>query len=280
MRNPQPTNAEPGNERAPADENVPSGGNSDSPRPLAAHLAELRTRIVVSLVSTAIATAAAWWQYPLLFRLVKRPLEAAAMRLPVEPVLQAWAPLEPFMFVLKLGIVSGLVLASPVLLFETWMFLRPGLTAREKRVLAPIFALGLLFFIAGAAAAYFWVAPTALYYLASFAAKSGILYNLRLSEYTSFLINLLLAFGIAFELPLVMLGLSASGILAPTAFMRPIRYVIAGAFVIGALLTPPDVVTQIIMAVMLIALYFLGILFARIGYRASLWGGGKKETGG
>jgi len=280
MRNPQPTNAEPGNERAPADENVPSGGNSDSPRPLAAHLAELRTRIVVSLVSTAIATAAAWWQYPLLFRLVKRPLEAAAMRLPVEPVLQAWAPLEPFMFVLKLGIVSGLVLASPVLLFETWMFLRLGLTAREKRVLAPIFALGLLFFIAGAAAAYFWVAPTALYYLASFAAKSGILYNLRLSEYTSFLINLLLAFGIAFELPLVMLGLSASGILAPTAFMRPIRYVIAGAFVIGALLTPPDVVTQIIMAVMLIALYFLGILFARIGYRASLWGGGKKETGG
>ncbi|MBN1808852.1 MAG: twin-arginine translocase subunit TatC [Planctomycetes bacterium] len=238
----------------------------DRPKPLGEHFTELRRRVLVAMGAVVAATLAAWWQYPLLDRAVRFPHERAFRRLGVEASLQTLSPTEVLVFILKIGVVTGLVLASPLIIYEAWSFVRPGLTRREKRVLAPVFLLGLFFFLTGAAVAYYWVVPTALFYLAHMGRNLEVMSNWTLTAYVNFLLAVLLSFGVAFELPLVMLGLGASGIVRPSAFLRPIRIVIVAAFVLGAILTPPDVTTQIIMALMLMALYFIGILFARIGH--------------
>ena len=257
------------NVSSPAKEPSSDTERNDPPRPIGEHLSELRWRVIAIICTVAAATAAAWWQYALLLGIVERPLRQAAARLGIAATLQTFSPAEAFVFVMKIGVIAGLVFSSPMILYQLWAFVEPGLTRRERGVLMPVFVLGLFFFLAGAALAYFWVAPAALYYLSLVARNVGVLYNLRLSEYTEFLVDLMLAFGAAFELPLVMLGLSAGGIAAPSAFARPWRLVVVGAFVIGAILTPPDVISQIVMAAVLIGLYCLGIAFAKIGWKRS-----------
>ena len=257
----------------------PAPERNDPPRPIEYHLIELRRRLIVIIATVAVTTGVSWWQYKWILETVERPLILVneQLKLGTAANLQTFSPAEAFIFVMKIGVLAGLILASPMIIYQLWMFLSPGLTKREKGILLPVFAMGLIFFLAGATLAYFWVMPAALYYLALVAKNINVLYNLRLAEYTGFFISVIVAFGAAFELPLVMLGLGASGIVAPSAFWRPWRYVVVGAFVLGAVLTPPDVVSQIIMAAVLIILYTLGVYFAKIGARYMGRSPGKKE---
>ena len=136
----------------------------------------------------------------------------------------------------------------------------------ERGALVPIFWLGLLFFLAGAAVCYFWVLPTAITYLVQVTMWTGSALKTRLGEYASFVTGLLVAFGLAFEMPLVMLALARTGIVSPARMFAKWRHVTVGAFVVGAFLTPPDYVTCAMMAVCLIGLYALGLLFAYVSY--------------
>lgn len=262
--------------------NGDTGSAEDLPRPLGEHFAELRRRVIISIAAVAVAAATCWACFDIVNAAVLRPLRLVRQRLadrlaapeealvPLRP--PTLRPTEGFMYVVKLGFAVGLLLASPIVLYQAWMFVAPGLMRRERRIVRPVFMFGALFFAAGAMMAYFWVVPAALYYLAWIDCRLGFVPTWRPAEYSSFLVNLLLVFGLAFELPLVMAAVGFAGLVQPRRLLRPIRYMIAAAFVLGAVLTPPDVASQLMMAVTLIALYALGVAFAHIGYRYSAHG--------
>lgn len=274
----------------------PEKRSEDTPRPLGEHFGEMRRRLLISAGTVVLAAAVTWSQLDHVNRLVLRPLHQAGSRLvvkfglpdredlathPNKPSIlvmpPTFKPTEGFVYAVKLGILVGILAATPIILFQIWAFVAPGLTRRERRIIRPVFLFGAFFFLAGAAMAYYWVVPTALYYLAWVDWWLGFHSMWRIAEYSAFLISLLLVFGLAFELPLVMCAIGFAGLIRPSAFLRPIRYVIAAAFVLGAVLTPPDVSTQIMMATTLIGLYFLGVGFAKVGYHYSEAGRREKQ---
>jgi len=240
------------------------------------HLMEMRARIVLSLIIIAVATALSWIFFDQLNALLLAPLKKAASE--VEGASGAYPPItlavhEAFVYVLKLGIVMGVVAASPIIIYEMWAFVSPGLTRSERRAMVPIFWLGLIFFLTGATVCYLWVLPTAIEYLIQVNLWVGSDLKARLRDYASFVIGLEVAFGVAFELPLVMSALARVGVVSPGKMLAQWRYMAVGAFVIGALLTPPDYVTCTMMAGCLIGLYALGLIFAYMSYPSDLKAG-------
>ncbi len=237
------------------------------------HLMELRARVIGCLVLMVLACATAWYFYPDLMRIVRQPLEDYNATLPDDSPhveLQALKLTEPFVFILKLGLWGGLILASPLILYQIWAFVSPGLYKREKRAMIPIFTVGIFFFSGGAYFCYRFVIPLAIAYLVPFGLKLGAAVNPTLSNYLGFFVMMHVAFGAVFETPLVILALAVAGIVTARELVRVWRYVCVGAFVIGAVLTPPDVITQAMMAGTLIVLYFFSIILA--------WIFGRKRT--
>jgi sec-independent protein translocase protein TatC len=236
------------------------------------HLMELRARIIACLVLLVVTCAAAWFFYEEIMEIVRGPLEDynAGLDGAVGVKLQAINITEPFVFILKLGMWGGLILASPFILLQIWAFVSPGLYRREKRALIPVFTLGVFFFAGGAYFCYRLVIPLAIAYLVPFGLKLGASVEPTLSSYLSFFVMLHVAFGLVFETPLVILALAMAGVVTARGLLRQWRYVCVGAFVLGAVLTPPDVITQVMMAGTLIVLYFGSIVLA--------WVFGRKRT--
>ena len=234
------------------------------------HLMELRARIIAGLVVMALACVAAWFFYDELMWIVRKPLEDYNAGLDPElhdglqVKLQAIQITEPFVFVLKLGLWGGLAFASPFILSQVWAFVSPGLYRREKRAMIPIFTVGVFFFAGGAYFAYRFVIPFAIAYLVPFGAKLGASVEPTLSSYLSFFLMLHIAFGLVFEAPLVILALAVAGVVTARGLLSRWRYVCVAAFVLGAVLTPPDVITQAMMAATIIVLYFVSIVLAWI----------------
>ena len=173
--------------------------------------------------------------------------------------LTSLSPPETFMIWLKAGFVSGLIIASPYLFFQIWVFIAAGLYPHEQRYVYVFLPFSLALFLAGAALAFFFVFGPVLNFLFSFSRSMGIDPDLRISEVISFVLFLPLGFGIAFQLPLVMLLVNRIGILSVEAYLEKWRIAILGIFVISMLLTPADPVSMLLMAVPLAALYFLGV---------------------
>ncbi|HEV2290384.1 MAG TPA: twin-arginine translocase subunit TatC, partial [Gemmatimonadales bacterium] len=222
------------------------------------HLEELRTRIIRSLLAVVGGFGVGAWAVDRfdLINVIKRPI---APYIPAGKLV-ILSPTEPVIIVLKLSLYVGLVLASPVILYQVWAFLSPALYARERRLLIPSLVAGVVLFFVGAALGYAFVVPPSLKMLLSF--EAGSFTNMiTYQEYFSFVVHLVLALGLSFELPLVIIILASVGLVTPRALNRSRKMAIILAMVAGAALSPsPDVVTMLIMTAPLLVLYEIGFL--------------------
>ena len=224
--------------------------------PFLDHLEELRSRILRSLGAVILGSAVGLWavQHFQLVNLLKRPIAPYL----TGGKLVVLSPTEPVMIVFKLGFLLGLVLASPIILWQTWAFLAPALYAREKRALVPSLFIGLLLFLTGVAVAYLFVVPQALRVLFSFQTEA-IAPFITYDKYFSFVMQVTLALGISFELPLVIIILSWLGVIGPSELNRFRRFAVVLAFIAGAVLSPgADLLSMVMMTVPLLVLYELG----------------------
>src|SRR6266576_1219482 len=224
--------------------------------PFLDHLEELRWRILYSLLAVLVTTLVGWFivQRVDIIGLLIRPLPPGGR-------LKFTSPTEPFFITLKFAFVVGLLLASPVVVYQTWAFLAPALYDRERRVILPALSVGVLLFLAGAAAAYFWVLPRALQVLFSF--QRGVLEPIITADnYFGFAAQIIIAFGIVTELPLVIVILAALGVVTPRFLARNRRYAIVLSAVAAALLSPPDAVSMVMMMVPLWLLYEVRVFCA------------------
>ncbi|MHB8867560.1 MAG: twin-arginine translocase subunit TatC [Thermoleophilia bacterium] len=228
------------------------------------HLGELRKRLVISIVSIAVGMVAAFIQKDWVFAVIKRPLTRMEG---VNTDLVTFSPTEPFMTVLRVSIYAGLMLALPIVLWQIWAFVLPALYENEKRGVLPYVFFTTFLFVAGVAFAYFAVLPVGLSFLVGYGGDI-FLQQLRASEYIGFVTLFLLAFGTVFEMPAVMLLLTAADLVNHVTLKRVRKYAVVGIAVTAMVLTPSqDPVSMLLMMGPLVALYELGILLSRLAGR-------------
>ncbi len=228
--------------------------------PFTAHLEELRRRLIVCFVAVGIGFVLSYGFKEKLFQILTRPLIGVMQT--GDKLIFTGLP-EAFFTYLKVAFLSGIILATPILFYQFWMFVAPGLYEKEKRLLIPIVSLSTVFFVGGAFFGYFIVFPYGFKFFLGFA--SEIIKPLpSMREYLSFASKLLLAFGIVFELPLIITFLAKLGMVSVPFLKKNRKYALLLFFVGAAILTPPDVVTQIMMAMPLMVLYEISIVGAKI----------------
>ena len=230
-----------------------------------AHLAELRRRLIISVLALLVGAGVAFFFFERIIQLLVRPardLESAA-----GGQLVFTAVTELLTTSIKVSFVAGFILAFPVVLFQVIMFVAPGLTSRERRYLLGFMPGALLAFLAGVAFAYFVLTPPALHFLLTFGSDVATP-MIRVSNIVNLMVRLLFWMGIAFETPLVMYLLAQLGIVSARRMAKFRRYWVVVAFILGAIITPTvDPVNQALVAGPLLALYEVGILLARIAGR-------------
>lgn len=225
-----------------------------------AHLIELRDRLLRIVVGFLLVFICLFPFANRLYTLLAQPLLA---RLPAGGQLIATAVTTPFFVPMKVAMLAAMVLSLPYTLYQAWGFVAPGLYAHEKRFVLPLVAASTLLFFAGMAFAYFLVFPVVFGFIVS-TAPQGVQVMTDIGNYLDFVITLFIAFGIAFEVPIVVVVLVKFGWVSVQQLKEIRSYVIVGAFVLGAIFTPPDVVSQIMLAVPLWLLYEAGIVAARL----------------
>ncbi|HSO20553.1 MAG TPA: twin-arginine translocase subunit TatC [Desulfosarcina sp.] len=240
--------------------------NDDDKIPFTSHLEELRRRLIIAFIAVAVGFAASYGFKEQLFEILVRPLKLVMAE--GDTLIFTNLP-EAFFTYLKVAFLTGIGLASPVIFYQFWLFVAPGLYDKEKRLLLPIMFLSTFFFVGGAMFGYFIVFPFGFEFFLGFATET-IRPMPSMKEYLGFAAKLLLAFGIVFELPLVITFLARLGIVSVPFLKKNRKYAILLFFVGSAILTPPDVVTQVMMALPLMLLYEISILGARVFGRKSL----------
>jgi sec-independent protein translocase protein TatC len=242
--------------------------SQDSPTDLWDHLMELRARLVRSLIAVGAGFVLSAVFARQIVAFLKVPMEVYRRAHPGVPALfRDPEILAGFSTFISVSLFGGLVLAMPYILWQVWGFVRPGLQKRERLAAVPLILGGTALFLAGVAVAYFFVAPAALNFLFTMNRMFGIEETSSLQRYIRLILMLMLGFGVGFQLPLVMLILTWVGIVDPGFFRSRRKYALVLAFVFGALLTPPDVPSQLIMAACLLVLYELGILLSVVAER-------------
>jgi len=228
--------------------------------PFTDHLEELRYRLIRCVIAIAVGFCIAYIFKEKLFAILTRPLIRVMEH--GDTLIFTGLP-EAFFTYLKVSLLTGILLAIPVIMYQFWMFVAPGLYKKERKLLIPIAIISSFFFIGGALFGYFIVFPYGFKFLLGFATET-----LRplpsMKEYLGFSAKLLLAFGFVFELPLVITFLAKLGLVTVPFLKRNRKYALLLFFIGSALLTPPDVVTQIMMSVPLMILYEISIVGARI----------------
>ncbi len=244
------------------DGNIDDDGRDgdDDKMPFTAHLEELRSRLIKSFIAVGVGFLVAYGFKEKLFEVLIYPLVRVMGK--GDTLIFTGLP-EAFFTYLKVAFLAGLMAASPVMIYQFWMFVAPGLYRKERRLLLPIVFLSTFFFVGGALFGYFYVFPIGFKYFLGFANdKIQALPSMR--EYLSFSSKLLIAFGLAFELPLVLTAMARMGLVTVGFLKKNRKYAILLIFIASAILTPPDVVSQILMAFPLIVLYEISIIGARI----------------
>ena len=249
--------------------------NEDDKIPFTSHLEELRRRLIIAFIAVAVGFVAAYGFKEQLFEVLVRPLKLVMAE--GDTLIFTNLP-EAFFTYLKVAFLTGIGLASPVIIYQFWMFVAPGLYEKEKRLLLPIVFLSTLFFVGGALFGYFIVFPLGFEFFLGFATET-IRPMPSMKEYLGFAAKLLLAFGIVFELPLVITFMAKLGLVTVPFLKRNRKYAILIFFAGAAILTPPDVVTQIMMALPLMLLYEISIIGARIFGRKPLNATGEEDAG-
>jgi sec-independent protein translocase protein TatC len=228
--------------------------------PFTAHLEELRSRLIVSFVAVGVGFFVAYFFKEKLFELLMKPLTDVLGE--GDKLIFTNLP-EAFFVYLKTAFLAGVMAASPVILYQFWKFVAPGLYKKERVVLLPVVFLCSFFFIGGALFGYFIVFPYGFKFFLGFASEF-IRPLPSMKEYFSFASKLLIAFGVVFELPLIITLFSRLGLVSVSFLKKNRKYALLLFFIGAAILTPPDVITQIMMAVPLMFLYEISIIGARI----------------
>ena len=225
---------------------------------LISHLIELRQRLLKAVVAVFLCFIPCAIFSDKLFTLVALPL---IKKMPEGTFMIATSLISPVMAPLKLALFVALFIAMPYVLFQVWAFVAPGLYKREKRFAIPLMVSSILLFYAGVAFAYFVVFPL-MFSVLTTTAPTGVQVMTDITNYLDFVLLLFFAFGIAFEMPVAVVLLAATGLVQVEALKRNRGYVVLGIFIVAAFLTPPDAISQSFMAVPMYLLYELGIVFA------------------
>lgn len=236
-------------------------------QPFVAHLIELRDRLIRAALAIGLAFAALTL-YPgpaELYDLLAAPLVA---HLPKGTTLIATSVISPFMVPIKITMMAAFLLALPVVLYQLWSFVAPGLYSHEKKLVLPLIVSSTLLFLLGVSFCYFFVFGQVFKFIQSFAPKS-ITAAPDIESYLSFVLNMFLAFGATFEVPVVLVILAHMGIVTIEKLKDFRRYFIVLAFVIAAIVTPPDVVSQLALAIPMCLLYEVGIWAAQLSGKSS-----------
>jgi sec-independent protein translocase protein TatC len=231
-------------------------------QPFVQHLIELRDRLVKATLAIFIATAALSI-YPgpsELYDLLAQPLIS---NLPSGATMIATSVISPFMVPLKIMLMCAFMLALPVVLYQVWAFVAPGLYSHEKKLVLPLVIASTVLFLMGVAFCYFFVFGRVFHFIQSFAPKS-ITAAPDIEAYLGFVLNMFLAFGVTFEVPIVVVVLARMGIVSIEKLKQFRSYFIVLAFVVAAIVTPPDVVSQLALAIPMCLLYEAGIWAATL----------------
>jgi sec-independent protein translocase protein TatC len=232
-----------------------------------AHLVELRTRLLHAVVAVLLVFICLFPWASNLYTLLAQPLLA---RLPKGGQMIATDVTTPFFVPLKVALMAAFLIALPYILYQIWRFVAPGLYAHEKRLVWPLIVASTILFFCGMAFAYFAVFPVVFGFITA-SAPQGVAVMTDIDKYLSFVLTMFMAFGITFQVPVAVVVLVRMGFVTVEKLREVRPYMIVGAFVVGAIFTPPDVVSQFMLAMPLWLLYELGIVVAS-------WGGKAKEV--
>lgn len=227
---------------------------------LLSHLVELRNRVLKMVVAVLLIFICLVPFADTIFSLVAEPLMA---RLPEGTSMIATQVASPFLTPFKLALAVAVFLAMPFLLYQAWSFVAPGLYKHERRLIMPLMASSILLFYGGVAFAYFIVFPLMFAFFTS-VAPTGVTVMTDIAAYLDFVLALFFAFGFAFEVPVATVLAVWAGFTTPEKLSKKRPYVLLGAFVLGMLLTPPDIISQTLLAVPVYLLFEVGIIMARI----------------
>ncbi|MEO5702382.1 MAG: twin-arginine translocase subunit TatC [Gammaproteobacteria bacterium] len=241
----------------------PSADSKDASHPLITHLLELRDR-VLRVVLTVFAILLMLFPFRNdLYTFLAQPLMS---HLPKGSTMIATEVASPFLTPFKLTLMVSTLLAVPVILYHLWAFVAPGLYKNERKMVYPLLISSTLLFFAGTAFAYFIVFPLVFGFFTS-VAPDGVAVMTDISKYLDFVFGMFFAFGIAFEVPIAVILLVWAGVVTPEGLTEKRRYVIVGAFVVGMLLTPPDIFSQTLLAIPLWLLFEVGVVVSRLYVR-------------
>ena len=232
---------------------------ADQSQPLIAHLIELRNRLLRSLVFVLVVFCALVYWANDIYTLLATPLTS---NLPAGATMIATNVATPFFTPIKLTIVTAIFLSVPYILYQIWAFVAPALYKHEKRLIYPLLVSSTLLFYCGVAFAYYVVFPIVFGFLTS-TTPEGVQMATDISSYLDFVLTIFLAFGICFEVPVAIILLCWAGITTPEDLREKRPYIIVAAFIIGMLLTPPDIFSQTLLAVPMCLLFEVGVVCAR-----------------
>lgn len=232
----------------------------DTPQPLVAHLTELRDRLLRAVLAILVAFICLFPFANEIYAFVAEPLQSL---LPEGSSMIATEVASPFLTPFKLTLVLAIFVAIPYVLFQVWAFVAPGMYKQEKRIAFPLLASSVLLFYSGAAFAYYVVFPLIFAFFTSIG-PAGVTVMTDINRYLDFVLKLFFAFGVAFEIPIAAVILIWSGVTTPDNLAKKRPYIVIGCFVIGMLMTPPDIISQSLLAIPMWLLFELGIFFGRL----------------
>ncbi len=237
----------------------------DRQQPLVQHLIELRSRLLHTLLCILTIFCGLFYFSQDIYSFVAAPLQAI---LPADSSMIATDVASPFLTPFKLTLFVSVFLAIPFVLYQIWSFIAPGLYQHEKRIAIPLFVSSVLLFYAGMAFAYFIVFPLVFGFFAN-AAPAGVTVMTDINSYLNFVLKLFFAFGLAFEIPIAIVLMIWSGVTSADSLAHKRPYIIVGCFVLGMLLTPPDVISQLLLAFPMWLLFEIGIICGRLKPQSS-----------
>lgn len=242
---------------------TPDSSTAQPEMPLIEHLLELRNRLLKMVLAVVICFAAIYPFANELYLLLSQPLREL---LPVGQMMIATDITSPFFAPLKLALVLAVFAAIPVILYQLWSFVAPGLYAHEKRLAFPLLFTSVILFYLGAAFAYFVVFPLVFGFFTAIGPE-GIVELPDITSYLNFVLKMFFAFGVAFEIPIATILLVLTGATTPADLAAKRPYIVVACFVIGMLLTPPDIISQTLLAVPMWLLFEMGIIFSKLAVR-------------
>lgn len=243
----------------------PESGLDGTEQPFIAHLIELRDRLIRSLIVVGVIFAAMSFKANDIYAYVAGPLTRT---LPKGAQMIATGVASPFLAPMKLSLLAAVFVSVPFLLYQAWAFIAPGLYRHEKRVALPLLLASIFLFYGGMAFAYFVVFPLIFQFMVM-TAPPGVTVMTDINQYMDFVLTLLVAFGVSFEVPIATILLIVAGVVSRETVADKRPYVIVAAFIVGAVLTPPDVVSQTLLAVPIWVLFEAGLLMSRLFRRHS-----------